>query len=165
MTRSILRSGLILGLAASGGLVVLRAQDTQKQVDAIQAVLPKFAIPMREVGDRFQNMYFAAKGGNWGLAAYMSKYMDGAMKPASLTKPSEYAAWCSFYDDTFAPVNKAVLAQDFKAFSAAYDQVIKSCNACHEGMGYGFIVVARQKVPADRGINYLVPSKATDVPK
>ena len=28
---------------------------------------------MREVGDRFQNMYFAAKGGNWALAAYMSK--------------------------------------------------------------------------------------------
>jgi hypothetical protein len=25
-----------------------------------------------EVGDRFQNMYFAAKNGNWGLAFHMS---------------------------------------------------------------------------------------------
>ena len=51
-------------------------------------VLPKFAIPMREAGDRFQNMYFAAKGGNWGLAFYMSKYMNGAMSPAKVTKPN-----------------------------------------------------------------------------
>src|SRR4051794_39888141 len=56
--------------AASGAL----AQDAaglQKQIDQVKSVLPKFAIPMREVGDRFQNMYFAAKDGNWALAAYM----------------------------------------------------------------------------------------------
>ena len=39
-------------------------KDVQGQLDALKAALPKFAIPMREVGDRFQNMYFAAKGGN-----------------------------------------------------------------------------------------------------
>jgi hypothetical protein len=36
--------------------------DTQTQIDAIKGALPKFAVPMREVGDRFQNIYFAAKG-------------------------------------------------------------------------------------------------------
>jgi hypothetical protein len=41
----------------------------QKQIDEVRGALPKFAIPMREVGDRFQNMYFAAKDGNWALAA------------------------------------------------------------------------------------------------
>lgn len=81
-------------------------KDVQNQLDALKAALPKFAIPMREVGDRFQNMYFAAKGGNWALAAYMSKYMNGAMNPASLTKPDEYKVWKNFYDNTFAPVNK-----------------------------------------------------------
>jgi hypothetical protein len=47
-------------------------QRSKKQIDDIKGALPKFAIPMREVGDRFSDMYFAAKGGNWGLAAYMS---------------------------------------------------------------------------------------------
>ena len=37
----------------------------QKQIDDIKGVIPKFAIPMREVGDRFQNMYFAAEKKNW----------------------------------------------------------------------------------------------------
>src|SRR5690349_6365514 len=71
--------------------------DVQAQLNALKAAIPKFAIPMREVSDRFQNMYFAAKGGNWALAAYMSKYMNGAMNPARLTKPEEYKEWQSFY--------------------------------------------------------------------
>ena len=139
--------------------------DPQKQIDDIKGVIPKFAIPMREVGDRFQNMYFAAKGGNWGLAAYMSKYMDGAMKPASLTKPAEYAMWKQFYENTFAPVNKAIQAQDWKAFEKEYTSVINGCNNCHFGMGYGFIKVIKMKTAADTGIKYPLKSKATDVPK
>lgn len=146
-------------------LYAAEGDDVQKQIDAIKGVIPKFAIPMREVGDRFQNMYFAAKGGNWGLAAYMSKYMNGAMKPASLTKPAEYEAWKSFYNDTFAAVNKAIAAQDLKAFEKEYDAVIPKCNECHVGMGYGFIKLIKQKAASDVGIDYSVKSKATDVPK
>jgi hypothetical protein len=147
------------------GTTLYAAEDVQKQIDDIRGVLPKFAIPMREVGDRFQNMYYAAQGGNWGLAAYMSKYMNGAMNPAMVTKPNEYEAWKAFYADTFAPVNKAIAAQDFKAFSKEYNAVIDSCNACHAGMGYGFIKVIKLKEPADKSINYSIKSKATDVPK
>jgi hypothetical protein len=128
-------------------------------------ILPKFAIPMREVGDRFQNIYFAAKGGNWGLAFYMSKYMNGAMNPAKLTKPDEYPLWASFYTDKFAPVNKAIMAKDVAAFEKEYTAVIKECNACHSAMGYAFIKVMKQKAPSDQGVDYKVPSKAEDVPK
>ncbi len=146
-------------------LLYAEGDDLQKQVDAIKGALPKFAIPMREVGDRFQNMYFAAKGGNWGLAAYMSKYMNGAMNPAMVTKPAEYESWKSFYTDTFAPVKKAILAEDFKAFEKEYNAVIDSCNGCHSGMGYGFIKVKKLKAPANMGIDYSLKSKAADVPK
>ena len=137
----------------------------QKQIDEVRGALPKFAIPMREVGDRFQNMYFAAKDGNWALAAYMSKYMNNSMNPASVTKPAEYKVWKSFYDDTFAPVNKAIQVKDLKAFEAAYMGVIKDCNSCHQGMGYGFIKVVKLKTPADNGIDYTFKSESGDVPK
>jgi len=141
------------------------ADDIQKQVDDIRGALPKFAVPMREVGDRFQDMYFAAKEGNWALAAYMSKYMNGAMNPAKVTKPAEYETWKTFYAETFDPVNKAIQAQDMKAFEKEYTAVISHCNNCHAGMGYGFIKVIKMKTPADAGIDYKVKSKATDVPK
>lgn len=155
-----------LALAASNSNAqTAPAADVQKQIDEVRGALPKFAIPMREVGDRFQNMYFAAKDGNWALAAYMSKYMNGAMNPAIVTKPAEYKVWKGFYDDTFAGVNKAIMAKDFKAFDKAYVAVINDCNNCHQGMGYGFIKVVKQKTPADVGINYSVKSEPGDVPK
>ncbi len=157
-----------LALAFGTGSMSVSAQDSkdlQTQINEVRGALPKFAIPMREVGDRFQNMYYAAKGGNWALAAYMSKYMNGSMNPASVTKPDEYKVWKGFYEGTFAPVNKAIQAKDFKAFEAAYTGVIKDCNGCHESMGYGFIKVARLKAPADPGINYAVKSEPGDVPK
>ncbi len=145
--------------------VVYAEDDIQKQINDIKSALPKFAIPMREVGQRFQNMYFAAEGGNWGLAAYMSKYMNGAMNPARVTKPDEYEAWKTFYNDTFAPVNKAIQAQDWKAFEKEYSAAIPHCDGCHTGMGYGFIKIIKMKKPADEDLNYKLKSKAADVPK
>jgi hypothetical protein len=160
MLKRVIGVGVVVGsLLASSAL--LFAAD----LNDVVGVLPKFAIPMREVGDRFQNMYFAAKGGNWGLAFYMSKYMNNALNPAKLTKPDEYPLWASFYTEKFAPVNKAIGAKDLAAFEKEYTAVIKECNACHAAMGYAFIRVVKQKAPSDQSIDYKVPSKAEDVPK
>jgi hypothetical protein len=155
--------GVTLALGAN---VALAADpETQAQIDALKAVIPKFAIPMREVGDRYQNMYPAAKGGNWALAAYMSKYMNSAMNPASLTKPAEYKDWKAFYEKDFAPVNKAIQAKDLKAFETAYSDVMSKCNQCHQSMEYGFIKVVKQAGPSDNGIDYTRKSEPGDVPK
>ena len=91
----------LVGMALALGTGIAHAADpeTQAQIDALKAAIPKFAIPMREVGDRFQNMYFAADKGNWALAASMSKYMNGAMNPAALTKAAEYKVWKGFYEN------------------------------------------------------------------
>jgi hypothetical protein len=153
-------------LSVGTGAAIADDAALQKQIDDVRSVLPKFAIPMREVGDRFQNMYFAAKGGNWALAAYMSKYMNGSMNPASVTKPDEYKVWKGFYDNTFVNVNKAIMAKDWKGFDAAYKAVIGDCNGCHQGMGYAFIKVVKMSTPADNGIDYrTIKSEPTDVPK
>ena len=152
-------------LALGSGLALGADPETQKQIDDLKAAIPKFAIPMREVGDRFQDMNSAVKGGNWALAAYMAKYMNGAMNPARLTKPAEYKVWQAFYENTFAPTNKAIQAKDAKAFETAYTGVIKDCNGCHDSMGYGFIKVVKQSSPSDQGIDYKIKSEPGDVPK
>lgn len=162
-TAKILVAGALFALNA--GVSHAADADTQKQLDELKSGLPKFAVPMREVGDRFQNIYYAAKGGNWALAAYMSKYMNGAMNPAKVTKPTEYKVWKDFYDSSFEPVNKAIQAKDLKAFEKEYTAVIETCNGCHAGMGYGFIKVVKQKAPSDIGIDYKVKSQPGDVPK
>ena len=59
---------IVLSVLVSLAVLVGSAAVYAAELNDVIGVLPKFAIPMREVGDRFQNMYFAAKGGNWGLA-------------------------------------------------------------------------------------------------
>jgi hypothetical protein len=95
----------------------------------------------------------------------MSKYMNGAMNPAKVTKPEEYKTWASFYTGTWQPVQEAIMAKDLKAFDKAYKEVVGGCNACHEAMGYGFIQVTRLSGPPDAGINYKKASNPGDVPK
>ena len=166
MNRKLFGKTLIVATLALIACGSARAEgDMQSQIDALKGVIPKFAIPMREVGDRFQNMYFAVEGGNWALAAYMSKYMNGAMKPASLTKPKEYDSWKKFYEESFAPVNAAIQAKDKKAFESAYTKVMNRCSDCHEKMDYGFIKVVKMKMPADAGIEYKLNSEPDAVPK
>jgi len=152
-------------LAITGSAFAATDADTQGQLDAIKAAIPKFAVPMREVGDRYQNMYFAAKGGNWALAAYMGKYLNGAMSPAKLTKPAEYVTWQKFYSEKFSALNATVMAKDLPAFEAAYDKVTAECNSCHKKMEYGFIKLVKQTAPSDIGIDYSVKSEPGDVPK
>ncbi|MFZ3373551.1 MAG: hypothetical protein WA131_11130 [Desulfitobacteriaceae bacterium] len=139
--------------------------DLKKAIDEVKGALPKFAIPMREVGDRFDNMYYAAKGGNWALAAYMSKYMNSAMNAAKVTKPTEYPLWESFNKTTFEPVNKAIQAKDFNTFDKAYTGMIDSCNACHKSMGYSFVKIITLPNPADQHMDYSLKSEPSDVPK
>jgi hypothetical protein len=163
MKKGIVVMGTLLALGS--GMTMAADTETQAQLDALKAALPKFAIPMREVGDRFQNMYFAANKGNWALAAYMSKYMNGAMNPAALTKAAEYKVWKGFYENNFANVNKAIQAKDLREFNAAYSAVTDDCNNCHKAMDYGFIQVVKQTAPSDQGVNYTLKSEPGDVPK
>ena len=167
MLKKCVRVIAVTGLLVAGSSLAVSAagENMQSQIDAIMGALPKFAVPMREVGDRFQNIYFAAEGGNWALASYMSKYMDKAMNPAKVTKPNEYPDWRSFYDGDFNAVNKAIASEDLSAFKKEYTAVISSCNECHAGMGYGFIKVVKLATPPDQGIEYKMASKAADVPK
>jgi len=133
----------------------------QKEINEIKEVLPTFAAPMREVGGRFQNMYYAAHGGNWGLASYMSKHIKDTMHPAKVTEPKIYEDWRVFYETMFGPINKAIMAQDLRAFEREFDEAIKSCNLCHEATRNGFIKVIKLREPADKEIDYLLKTRAT----
>ena len=62
-----LKRAAVAGMIASVALVGVSAVPFAADLKDVIDVLPKFAIPMREVGDRFQNMYFAAwrATGDW----------------------------------------------------------------------------------------------------
>ena len=161
----VIASAVVAGCGDSTTTSTNANADVQKQLDDIKGALPKFAIPMREVGDRFVNMNAAAQGGNWALAAYMSKYLNNAMNPTKVTKPEEYQNWAAFYTGPFDPVNKAIAAKDLTAFNTAYTNSISSCNACHEASGYKFVKIVKEDTASDQHLDNTLMTEPTDVPK
>ncbi|MGE5336425.1 MAG: hypothetical protein ACM3PU_01265 [Gemmatimonadota bacterium] len=150
---------------AKPAAAAVSAADLQKQINELRGRLSTTTIPMREVGDRFQNIYFAAKGGNWGLAEYMAKRLNRAFDPLNARAPTEAKAWSSFYNGAWQKVGFAIFAKDFKAFEKAYTASMGDCNECHRSAGYGFIEIVHLKSPADPGFNYKKASNPDAVPQ
>lgn len=137
-------------------------EPLQQQVREIRAVMPKFGIPMREVGERFQNMYFAAQAGNWGLASYMSKSMSAAMNPIKVSQAYLYPFWENFYGNYYKPVTLAIEAGDASRFEREFTAAIDKCNSCHYEMGFAFVRVRKPAGPATQLLDFNVRSKAVE---
>lgn len=147
----------------TGGVSVT---DVNTKVDNIVSKgLYKFGPPMMGVSDCFDNMYFAAKGGNWALADYMSNVMDDFMSPTQLTKASLYTQWAGFYKANLGDgtaFKKAEAAKDFAAFDKAYGDIITNmCNACHANNGFKFIQKIKPTTPAVN-LDYTVKSDVSE---
>jgi hypothetical protein len=151
---------LLISVAAAPAAAV--EDPLYKQVNEIKAAMPKFGIPMAEVGERFQNMYFAGQAENWGLASYMAKSMNAAMRPVKVSQSYFYPFWEYFYTNYFKPVTMAIEAGDAKAFEKEFTAAVDKCNGCHFEVGFAFIKVKKPAVPASQLLDFGVKSKAAD---
>jgi hypothetical protein len=158
-TGRVIPAVLALLLVAGSGQA---ADSLFREVREIKAAMPKFGIPMREVGERFQNMYAAARAENWGLANYMARSMNAAMNPVKVSEEYLYPFWEQFYGSYFKPVSSAITAQDLKAFEKEGALVVEKCNYCHYVMAFQFVRVKVPTTPASQLLDFTVKSKAAD---
>ncbi len=100
---------------------------------------------MIEYGARFTNMYYAAKGGNWGLADYQLKEAREIQEVGETTRPARADMLKGFEAAYLEPLAAPIKAKDFKKFDEAARAAIGGCNDCHNAQGFPFI---RYELPA-----------------
>ena len=61
--------------------------STDKQLKALAAIQPGLGTVMIEYANRYSDIYYAAKGGNWPLAAYQLKEMGEIQEVGETTRP------------------------------------------------------------------------------
>jgi hypothetical protein len=110
-----------------------------EQVRTLSDIQPGLGTVMIEYGDRFTNMYYAAKARNWGLAAYMLKEAKEIQEVGEMTRPANAGALIWFEQNLLTPIDDAIVAQDFRQFKTAFKQAKDGCNSCHASKGYDFI--------------------------
>jgi hypothetical protein len=94
---------------------------------------------MAEVGPRVHRMYYAAKAGNWPLAAYFCKSVVKQLKLSVESRPKYDPEMSDYLRDDYAPVSAAIKAQDAAAFETAYQRMVDRANELHGVFGKPYI--------------------------
>lgn len=113
--------------------------STEKKLDTLAEIQPGMGTVMIEYSNRYTNTYYAAKGGNWDLAAYQLKEALEIQEVGETTRPKRAGALKAFETAYLEPLDAAIKAKDFAAFDKAFKAGIQGCNGCHASQGFPFI--------------------------
>lgn len=120
---------------------------TDEKFNTLAGIQPGMGTVMIDYSNRFTNMYYAAKAGNWDLASYMLKEAMEIQEVGETTAPALAEALTSFEDSYLTPLGNTIQAKDFKAFQQAFNDGVKGCNGCHVAQGHPYIKYVLPKQP------------------
>jgi len=113
--------------------------STGDQLKTLAGIQPGLGTVMIEYSDRMTNTYYAAKGGNWGLAGYMLKEALEIQEVGEATRPGRAGALKAFEKAYLDTLDEAIRSKDFSKFDTAFKSTVKGCNGCHASQGFPFI--------------------------
>ena len=109
-------------------------------LDELAALQPGLAILMPMVGDRWWNVFYAAKESNWQLATFQVRESISLMKKGVQTRPRYAEAITDYIEKDLAPVLAALADKNFETFEKAYKAATTRANEYHEEFKKGYLV-------------------------
>ena len=133
-------------IASPASAVVGRTKHGELTLDQLAELQPGLGTLMRDVSDRYWIAYYAAKGGNWELAAYQLRGVRSLFKKGNMTRP-KYKVMIENYTKTILdPLDQQVAAKNFAEFEKVYRKGIELANSMHVATHHAEIV---WKLPAN----------------
>jgi len=115
---------------------VAHTSHTEMTLDQLGGIQPGLARLMAEVSDRYWILYYAAKGGNWKLAALQSSELEKALRIGEITRPKYTAHMEAFIKGPLTAMNRAIEERDWDAFETVYKTGIITANAYHRAWNH-----------------------------
>jgi len=125
------------------------AMPAAAKVDAIWSIQPGLGTIMIEYGKRYYITYYAAKAGNWDLAAYELKEAMEIQEVGEATRPGKAEMLKAFEKSYLDPLGDAIKAKGFAKFETAYNAGIQGCNGCHAATGHPYIKYTLPSTPPE----------------
>src|SRR5215467_10918413 len=129
--------------------IVIKTKHGDLSLDQLAEVQPGMARLMKEVGERYHILYYAAKGGNWQLAKHELSQVISLHKAGATLRPKYAADLTGFIQTHLNPIMDAIAAKDWKKFETAYKKGIDGSNVLHEKYNYGYIRYVLPKNPPE----------------
>ena len=129
------------------------------RLDALAKSQPGLGSLMAEFGNRFVDVYYAAKGQNWGLASYQLGEMVEIVERVEKTVPDKAPMLTSFEHEKIDALKKVLFEKNWGKFHAAFKQMAEGCNNCHEATNHPYI---HFKLPSRPVESYLDFNRKTE---
>jgi hypothetical protein len=95
---------------------------------------------MPQVGDRCWIAYYAAAGGNWGLAGHELTELGKLLEQGAITRPKYAPQLSMFVTSHLARLLQTVEARDLNAFNSAFTAATDAANVYHRTLGHPEII-------------------------
>ena len=118
-----------------------KSASTVKKVDKLVEAMPATGNIMIEMGERYRNLYWAAKLGQWEFANYQAEEMEELIDKLKVTRPELTKTANEFLENSYPHVFQAVKSRDWNKFSAMFEDLRRECMACHSKNEHGFIAL------------------------
>jgi hypothetical protein len=122
---------VIVGLASP---FMAAAQTSQKYA-------PRLADIMGAVQFRHLKLSAAGQQQNWPLAAYELELVKSGLVEAIALYDNIPVENITMVDAPMKAIDSAIAAKNGAAFGKAFQQLTAGCNACHQSIARGFIVI------------------------
>jgi hypothetical protein len=96
---------------------------------------------------RHIKLWFAGKAQNWELAAYELRLIRASLEDAATLYTGIPVTNVTTMSAPIQSLAAAIEAKDTGKFAKAFGELTSGCNACHQSIGRGFVVM---RVPTEQ---------------
>ena len=130
----------------------IRTNHGEVTLEEMAALLPGTGDVMAVVSRLYGNLWHAAVGGNWELAAFYFRRTRALLRNLAVTRPKYADRLRAYQREHLEAVSRALVAQDLSAFREAYSASVARANALHVETGYAYIRWQTPAEPPDKGL-------------
>ena len=123
--------------------------NLEEKVARLVEVMPSTANIMIEMGERYQDLYWAARLSKWSFAEYQLEEIESLVETLQITRPGRAATAQVFLDEGLGGFEAAFEAKDLNAFQRAFKNLHAQCMACHVANDHAFIELPEEPVTAN----------------
>jgi len=130
-------------------VTTIKTKHGEMTLEQLAEVQPGMARLMKEVGERYHILYYAAKGGNWLLAQHELNQVKALLRAGSTLRPKYSTDLTHFTREYLNPISEAIGSKDWKKLEDLYNKAIDGSNVYHEKYGYEYIRYVLPKNPPE----------------
>jgi hypothetical protein len=131
----------IVGLLMVGALVPSAIAQSSLTATTGEQYVPRLGDIMNTVQTRHIKLWFAGKAQNWDLASYELRQLRAGVLEAAVRYEGIPVSNVTTMSKPVQSISDAIEARDLKRFVKAVGELTDGCNACHQQMQRGYIVM------------------------